>query len=395
MNKIILNTGVQSFIRNYSSSDILAVLLQNQHFEGITNKELVQQLQSRKKCREKLPTWYKTPLIYYSPKLSIEQSSSEITAAYKAELVSGNSLVDITGGFGVDSYYLSKSVSELTYCEKQEDLAAIAHHNFEVLDASNISVHTTDGLDFLKASDQKFDWVYLDPSRRTRDQSRVFRLEDAEPALPDSLDIIWTRTDRVLLKTSPWLDISHGMDILENIREIHVVSVDNEVKEVLWVLARDFSSDPEITAVNIKRGKTQYFNFSKSEERASESEFSLPGTYLFEPNSAILKAGAFKLLGSRLGLKKLHEHTHLYTADTLVEFPGRRFKIDKVMSYKPRDIKKLSIDKANISIRNFPISVKELRQKFRIKDGGDVTIFFTTDCDNQLTVLICSRLTEV
>ena len=389
MNKKVLNTGVQSFIRNYSSSDILAVLLQNQHFDGIGNKELVQQLESRKKCRDKLPTWYNTPLIYYPLKQSIEQSSSEITARYKTDLVSGKSLVDITGGLGVDSYFLSQTMSELIYCEKQEDLAAIASHNFDVLGASNIAVHNVDGLTFLKASQRNYDWVYLDPSRRNPDQSRVFKLEESEPVLPKSLDILWTKTDRMLIKTSPLLDISQGMDSLQNIKEIHIVAVQNEVKELLWVLERGFKYTPQITAVNIIRGEEQYFNFSKKEESTAKSDFGLPGRYIYEPNSAILKAGAFKLLGSRLGLKKLHEHTHLYTANKLIDFPGRRFKVDRVMPYKPRELRRLSIEKANITTRNFPIAVKELRQKFRIKDGGDITIYFTMDCDGQLIVLIC------
>ena len=225
MNKDILNTGIQSFIRNFSSADILAVLLQKQHFKGIDNKELVEQLESRRKCKNKLPKWYQTEAIYYPPKLAIEQSSSEQAAIYKSQLVSGDSLVDLTGGLGVDSYYLSKSVGRLIYCEKQTELAEIARHNLLQLGATNIHVQSGDGLSFLKFEKGKFAWIYLDPSRRADDQSRVFRLEDTTPSLPDSLDILWSKTDQILIKTSPLLDISLGIGLLKNVKDIHVLAI--------------------------------------------------------------------------------------------------------------------------------------------------------------------------
>ena len=394
MNKQILNTGVQSFIRNFSSADILTVLLQKQHFEGIDNKELVEQLESRKKCKSKLPKWYYTEAIYYPPKLAIEQSSSEQAAIYKSQLISGDSLVDITGGLGVDSYYLSKSVRQLVYCEKQKALAEIAKHNFLQLGATNINVQIGDGLSFLESKKGKFDWVYLDPSRRANDQSRIFKLEDTTPSLPESLDILWSKTDHILIKTSPLLDISLGIELLKNVKEIHILAIKNEVKELLWVLESKYIDEPHVLAVNMDKEKVQSFSFKRSEEIESKSVFALPEEYIYEPNTAILKSGAFKILGRRLGLKKLHEHSHLYTSKKLIEFPGRRFKVEITMQYKPRELKKLAIEKANFTTRNFPYSVPDLRKKFRIKDGGESTIFFTTNCLDQLTVLICSPISD-
>ena len=392
MNKNILNTGVQSFINNFNTGDILAVLLQKQHFEGIENKELVEQLQSRQKCQTKLPTWHRTPLIYYPPKLSIEQSSSEATAQYKSELVRGESMMDMTGGFGVDSYFFSRRVQQLFYCEMQADLAEIAAHNFNQLGVKNIGVHHGDGLTFLASREGRFDWVYLDPSRRIRNNDRVFKLQDAEPAIPDSLEIIWKKTDKILIKTSPLLDISQGIEILANTKEVHVVALENEVKELLWVLQNEYKGEPQIITVNIKRGDDEIFAFNKSEEKLAISDLSPPLDYLYEPNSAILKAGAFKLLGKVLGLNKLHEHSHLYTSEKLVGFPGRRFAIDWVMNYKPRDFKKMGIKRANIKTRNFPYSVEWLRKKFSIKDGGESTLIFTTDMEDQLIIIHCKRI---
>lgn len=394
MNKNILNTGVQEYICNFSNNDILAVLLQKQIFTAIDNKELVQQIQSRRKCIKKLPTWYDTPRIYYPPKLSIEQSSSEITARYKSQLISGRNLIDLTGGFGVDSYFLSQAVDQHTYCEKDPELALIASHNFEVLGATNIEEYQGDGLQFLAQSDRTFDWVFLDPSRRIDAKKRIFLLGDAEPPLPDTLPIIWRKTNHILIKTAPLLDLLAGMTALGSVKQIHVVALRNEVKEVLWVLEKDFRGKALIKTINIRKGPDQEFNFKLSEEKEAQCAIGAPDKYIYEPNAAILKSGAFKLIAERLKLSKLHEHSHLYTSRDLKEFPGRRFKLDKNIPYNTKTITQLQIAKANISTRNFSISVPELRRKLQIKDGGDLTLFFTKDHRGNLVVLLCSPIPD-
>ena len=392
MNKRILNTGVQEYIRNFSSSDILSVLLKDQIFDGIDNKELVQQLEGRSKSKKKLPLWYKTPGIYYPPKQAIEQSSSEVAARYKSSLLSGDSLVDITGGLGMDSYLFSKVFRTVAYCEKQEDLAAIAESNFRVLNADNIDVVPGDGLKYLGESKGVFDWVYLDPSRRAGKDQRVFLIGDYDPPLPDCLKLVWKHTSNIAIKTSPLIDISSGIDLLEHVHHVHVVALQNEVKELMWLLHKNSGSEPHITAVNIGKEKTQRFSFTRSEEKSAISTYGPSKDYIYEPNAALLKSGAFKTVGARLGLNKLHEHSHLYTSDRLVDFPGRRFQLIETMGYSSKNMKRFKAEKANISTRNFPESVASLRKKYRIRDGGDLTLFFTRDYREQLIVLLCSRV---
>lgn len=394
MNKKLLNTGVQQYIRNYNKDDILAVALQKQIFEGIDNKEVVQQLEGRKKCSEKLPHWYSTPGIFYPTRRALEQSSSELTAVYKSKLVSGKTLVDITGGFGVDSFFLSRRVDRLTYCELSPELAAIAKHNFKTLGAENIASEATDGLKFLEGLTAPVDWIYLDPSRRDAHQKRVFQLKDMDPPLPASLPYLWQKTDKLLIKTSPLLDISSGLKELESVKEVHIIAVKNEVKELLWVLEKDFQEDIQILAINLTRGKKEVFSFRWQEEKSTSCEYGGCGKYLYEPNAAVMKSGAFKLIARRYGLRKLHEHSHLYTSDILKEFPGKRFRLEDSFKYNRKNIKRFGIQKANITTRNFPYSVAALRKKHRIADGGEQTIFFTTDHMGELEVLLCRPIAK-
>ena len=370
----------------------MSVALKKQLFQGVSNKELVQQIEGRRKCKRKLPNWYKTPLIYYPNRQAIEQCSSESTAAYKSRIITGSSLLDLTGGFGVDSYYFSKSFSQITYCERQEDLAEIARHNFEKLDAKNIKVLAIDGLEFLNNSDQKFDCIYLDPSRRKKTGQRIISLIDAEPSLPESLSPIWQHTDLVLIKTSPLLDIVSGLKVLGEVKEVHIVALENEVKELVWVLQKGCFKETEIKSINIKSAGDQSFNFYLVEERSSKSVYGKALKYIYEPNSAILKAGAFGLIGQRYGLLKLHPHTHLYTSDKIREFPGRRYKLIDSFSYNTRLINRLKLRRAHIIGRNFPKSVEELRKKFKLKEGGDKTLIFTRDPKGALVVLLCRQI---
>ncbi len=395
MNKNILNTGVQEYIRNFSSHDILAVILQKPLFEGLENKELAQQIIGRRKCEKKLPTWFRTDQIYYPARHAIEQSSSEITARYKAELVSGKSLIDLTGGFGVDSYFFSTKIERVIHCEREAELSEIAAHNFQILGADNIKSLHSNGIEFLKNIEEQFDWVYLDPSRRKADRKRVFLLSDSEPSLPEILPLLWTTTKNILIKTSPLLDINSGMGILGNVREVHILAINNEVKELLWILKKGFEEEPGIKAINIRKDGEQIFEFKLSEEKETTCNYGPPNKYLYEPNSAILKAGAFRLAAARFGLSKLNQHTHLYTSDELVEFPGRRFEIESVFDYNRKKISQLNLKRANISARNFAVSVDELRQKFRIREGGNQTLYFVRDFRNKLIVLQCSVIPKV
>lgn len=393
MNKNILNTGVQKFIKNNCNTDIVSVLLKKPIFEGISQKELVEQLEAKKKCEKKLPTWFKTPNIYYPKKLNIEQTSSEKTAAYKSQIVTGKSLFDLTGGFGVDSYFFFKKIDTIFYSEINSDLSQIASYNFKILGAKNIKVISSDGIKFLENKKERFDWIYIDPSRRNDLKGKVFRLSDCIPNVIEHIDTLFSKSDNILLKTSPLLDISQGIEELQNVSEIHVVAVDNEVKELLWILKREYEESPLIKTINLK-SIAESFDFILNSEKETVATFTEPQQYLYEPNAAILKSGAFKLIGNRFFLKKLHEHSHLYTSDELIEFPGRRFKVENVLRYNKKVLVGLNIKKANITTRNFPKRVADIRKKHKIKEGGGVYLFFTKNFEGQLIVIICSRVSN-
>ena len=391
MNKKLLNTGVQEFITQHLNTDIMSVLLKKSPFEGISVQELAQQIESKKKCRSKLPIWFKTPAIYYPKKLSIEQTSSEITARYKAECIQGNLLLDITGGFGVDSFFFSRRFKKVWHCEIDKELSEIAGYNFKILNAQNITTTVEDGIEFLRQSDQKFDWVYIDPSRRDDIRGKVFKLSDCFPNIPEQLDILFKKTANILLKTSPLLDLSAGIEDLQFVKDIHVVGVNNEVKELLWVLNKGFKEEPTINTINFNKDGKEVFHFRSEDEKKTVSNYAAPSKYLYEPNAVILKSGGFKSIGTRYSLKKLHVHTHLYTTDNLLKFPGRRFKIIQNIPYNKKELRSLKIEKANITTRNFSDSVADIRKKFNIKEGGDVYLFFVTDIYGAFRVLQCSK----
>ncbi len=392
MNKLILNTGVQSFISENWNTDIVSVLLKKPVFHGISQKELANQLEAKKKCKEKLPTWFNTEGVYYPNKLNIEQTSSEQTAAYKSGLVSGKTLVDVTGGLGVDAYFFSKKIATVFHFEIDAGLSEISTHNFAVLNQKNIRCFSENGIEHLKETDQKYDWVYVDPSRRSDIKGKVFLLKDCIPNLPEHLSMIFEKSTNVLVKTSPLLDITQGIKELKHLKEIHVVAVQNEVKELLFILEYGFNREIEIKTINLVKGQEETFDFRLKDERQLAISFGLPETYLFEPNAAILKSGGFKSIAVAFGLNKLHRHSHLYTSDKLVDFPGRSFKIMNTLPYSKKTLKTLEANKANITTRNFPLTVAELRRKHKIKDGGDRYLFFTTDLNDKLILLECKKV---
>ncbi|NNL08629.1 MAG: class I SAM-dependent methyltransferase [Croceitalea sp.] len=391
MNKSILNTGVQLFIKNNWNTDIMSVLLKKPLFKQVSQKELAEQLEAKKKCKDKLPLWFNTPKIYYPNKLHIEQTSSEITADYKAKIVGGKTLLDLTGGLGVDTYFFSKIVDHIWHCEINPELSKIAAHNLAILGCANITFVQNDGVEFIKSNLAAYDWIYVDPSRRSDAKGKVFLLEDCLPNMTKNLQLLFHSTKNVLIKTSPLMDISKGIDELEAVKEIHVVAVANEVKELLWVLEKGFEGDIKIKTVNLLPGQSQVFEFWRDEESSAISEYGVPNKYLYEPNAAIMKSGGFKSVGNYFGVDKLNEHSHLYTSSQLTAFPGRRFIIEEIVPYRKKELQKLGISKANITTRNFPLTVVTLRKKLKIKDGGDDYLFFTKGLDDQLLVIRCRK----
>ncbi|MFS4457173.1 THUMP-like domain-containing protein [Maribacter sp. 2304DJ31-5] len=387
MNTYILKKEVQGYISDNLQMDPLKLLFKKTIFPHILQKELVEQIESKARSKKKLPTWFSREGIYYPNKLNISQTSSETTAEYKSKLVNGETLADLTGGFGVDSYAFSKKVKRVFHLEKNESLSAIAKHNFSILDANTIETFAEDGIKFLSMADQHFDWLYIDPSRRAKNNEKVYFLEDCEPNVIEHLELFLSKSPNILIKTGPLLDISTGLKQLKHTREIHIVALNNEVKEVLWILQRNYKDTVALKTINIKKEATETFDFKMEEEKNAQVHCSEPLTYLYEPNSSILKAGAYRLIGERFGLKKLHQHSHLYTSNELISFPGRRFKIGTLGPYNKKTMKSIGVKKANITTRNFPYSVAAIRKKTKLTDGGTRYLFFTTNLKKELIVL--------
>ena len=273
------------------------------------------------------------------------------------------------------------------------ELSEITEHNFKELGVGNCTFFAGDGLVLLQNSEEKFDWIYLDPSRRSDVKGKVFLLKDCLPNVPDNLELLFLKSNNVMMKTSPLVDISQGISELKGVKEIHVVAVKNEVKELLWILEKESSGDILIKTVNLIGEDKQEFEFALSSEGNQDPKYSLPLNYLYEPNSAILKSGAFNQVSVQLELFKLNKHSHLYTSQDLIPFPGRSFEIKEVIPFQKKVLKKrFGGSKTNITIRNFPKKVDELRKDLNIKDGGDVYLFFTTNRTGEKVCLVCGKV---
>ena len=318
MNTTILNTDVQQFINAHLNTDITSLLLKGISFKDIDTKAIIEQIEAKKRCKTKLPTWFNTNTIYYPNKLNIEQTSSEKTAAYKAGLISGNTLIDLTGGFGIDAYYFSKRVETVTHCEINEELSKMVQHNNIKLGVANMTCIAENGIEVLKRLNKPFDWIYVDPSRRDVSKNKVFLLTDCEPNVKTFQGLFLKYAKHVMLKTSPLLDISATLSALKHVKCVHIVAVNNEVKELLWILERDYTGDVEINTINLQKDQQQNFNFKLKDESNSTSDYSEPLTYLYEPNAAILKAGAFNTV-TKLSVQNSYVH--------------KGFKIDEIQGF--------------------------------------------------------------
>ncbi|KOS05021.1 SAM-dependent methyltransferase [Flavobacterium akiainvivens] len=387
----LLQPEIQEFIKQHTHDDVSKLALQKNPFSGVEWVEVVNQVAARQKAETKLPTWFGKNSIIYPSKISVEQTSSETAARYKSGLVSGDALIDMTGGFGIDDYYFSKAVRHVTHCEMNVGLSAIAKHNFEVLGADNIECLPGDSLDVLTLTDRKWNWMYIDPSRRNDAKGKVFMLKDCLPNVPDLLSTYFEYTDNIMVKTAPLLDISAGLKELHSVKAIHVVALNNEVKELLWILQKGFEGYPLTVAVNLTKTGIEVFENPMGNEAIPT--FSLPKKYLYEPNAAIMKAGAFNEVSKHYGIGKLHTNTHLYTSDESIAFAGRRFEIEAVIPYQKQEIKQhIEGKRMNVSTRNFPLTPQELLKKWKIKDGGDTYAFFTTNLTNEKVVLLCRKV---
>ena len=390
MNSRILHPEVQQFISDNLNTEIIRLILKGSPFEKISVQEIANQIIAKEKSRKKLPTWFATDNIYYPTKVSIEQTSSEIAAKNKLDLITGASIIDITGGFGIDAYYFSKQFKKVIHCEINKELSTIVKHNITLLKIKNIEIFTGDGLQFLKKTQKKFDCIFIDPSRRNNIKGKVFLLKDCLPYIPPKIDFLFSKANQILIKTSPILDITNTINDLKFVKKIQVIAINNEVKELLFLLENNYTKEIIIEAVNYQKDEIQKLNFEYPSNTLST--YNQPLKYLYEPNAAILKSGGFHEVSQQLNISKLHQHSHLYTSNELIDFPGRSFIIENNIIYDKKKIKKLvGNENANITIRNFPKSVAQIRKETKIKEGGNLFIFFTTNLENKQIVIFCKK----
>lgn len=387
----------RQFVKEHAGDDLNRLLLSASRYPSIDVPFAVEQIASRRQIKDKLPSWYVNDALLFPSKISAEQCSSEQTASYKQRLVeAADSLCDLTGGLGIDSFYFSRKVSRVTYIERFPAYCDAARNNFAALGAANVTIIEGDSTQLL-AGLPLFDVFYIDPARRGDGNKRVFALFDCEPDLPALLPELFRHAPKVIAKLSPMADIQLTLDLLPGTTEVHVLSVKNECKELLFVVERDASTaSPIIHCINFNSNdREESFTFTLENERREELH-TTDGikNYLYEPNASLLKAGAFKSVAARFGLHKLHVSSHLYTSDSPVDdFPGRRFVVEEVYPFSGKLCKNLSkeIPQANITVRNFPLSVDELRKRTKIADGGAVYLFATTLADNSKILVKCRK----
>lgn len=396
-----LNEATRAFIRAHTTDDVRQLALRGTKDPQVDLPFALQQIEGRQKAQLKLPEHFAKEEILYPVTQSMEQCSSSFTAAYKASLVKGESMADLSGGFGVDTFAFARHFRHCAYIEPQADLCDIVRHNATVFGLDNIAI--LQGTMEERLEDiGTVDWLYVDPSRRDSHGRRVVTLEACTPDLTQCLPQLRAHARTGLLaKLSPLIDLDSTLRQLPDTEEIHVVAVNGECKEVLFLLRFDQQSPQtpvRITAANIVNGVPGIFVFTREEEAEAHPELAAHlGNYLYEPNAAILKAGAFKCLATRLGIQKLHPHSHLYTSSNfLPDFPGRIFNVKEQIPFGKHAAAAVAAitDKANVSVRNFPLTAEELKMRLKLKDGSDYYLMGTTLSGGDKVLLLCTRAAQ-
>ena len=391
-----MNQATIDFIHEHAEADVRQLALQGTKNPEVDLSFALEQIAGRQKAKTKLPSWAAVDGIVYPPHLSMEQCSSEQTARYKA-LIAGKGalIVDLTAGFGVDMAFMSQAFQKAIYVERQAPLCAISSENFKLLGLNHIEVICADGIDYLHQLEHA-DLIFLDPARRDNHGARTYGIADCTPNILELRDELLKKADRVMLKLSPMLDWRKAVEDLGHVNEVHIVSVDNECKELLLILSKE-KKPLKLFCVN----NDQVFEGDQGDwlNERSIAEIRVPvpmssQAYLFEPNASIMKAGCFTLLEQRFNVSQLDKNSHLFVSDhDISDFPGRRFTIEKTTSMNKRELKTAlaGIDKANITVRNFPLSVAELRKRLKLKDGGNLYLFATTLADGQHQLFLCRK----
>jgi hypothetical protein len=381
-----MNQATTDFIREHAEADVRQLALQGTKNPEVDLTFALEQIAGRQKAKTKLPSWAAIDDIVYPPHLSMEQCSSELTAQYKASIAGkGALIVDLTAGFGVDMAFISQNYQKAVHVERQAQLCAISSQNYKLLGLNHIEVVCADGIDYLHQLNHA-DLIFLDPARRDNHGARTYGIADCTPNVLELHDELLQKADRVMLKLSPMLDWRKAVEDLGHVNEVHIVSVDNECKELVVVLeVRGQRSEVKEYTVNcinlLSNGAREEFKFCPADISLTSHLLPLTSSFLFEPNASIMKAGCFAALEQRFGVHQLDKNSHLFVSDKdISDFPGRRFIIEKTTSMNKHELKAAlaGIDRANITVRNFPMSVAELRKRLKLKDGGDIYLFATT-----------------
>lgn len=370
--------------------------------EGIRWKQVLPQMEARKKASEKLADWTSDPNLIFPVRLSVEQCSSQKTALWKQDLLrhripdaERTVFTDLTGGFGVDCWYISRIFKEARYVERDPQLCEIAGHNFARLGGTPISIYQEETESFLSRGSRIGGTAFIDPARRNELQQKLVALSDCTPNLIEIAPLLTFHFDCVLVKLSPMLDISLALRQLPHCGFVEVWAVQKECKELIVFL--DFKQSPpaEIPITAKHEGYADFTFTREAEKKISCPTTAQVQTYLYEPNIAILKAGAFQTIGHNFGLFKLHKNSHLYTSDQLIpDFPGRKFRILTHFGCKSAEVKTAmqGIDCCELTVRNFPLKAPEVRKKYRLRDGGKLTLFATTLASGEHRFLLCEKI---
>ena len=387
---IEVNQSTLDYIRQHADEDVRQLALRGHKCPDVDLQYALEQIAGRQKARTKLPSWAAIDGIVYPPHLSMEQCSSEVTARYKASIAGKGALfVDLTAGFGVDMALISQGFQKAVHVERQPQLCAISSENFRLLGLNHIEVFCGDGVAYLHTM-RHADLLFIDPARRDVHGGRTYDISDCTPNVLEILDEMLEKADRVMIKLSPMLDWRKAVADLGKVNEVHIISVDNECKELLLILSKT-KKPLRVFCVN----NDECFEVV---EGISSQPRPLPQDmrYLYEPNASVMKAGCFDLIEQRFGVVQLERNSHLFVSDKeILGFPGRQFLIEKRTSMNKRELKATlaDVDQANITVRNFPMSVAELRKRLKLKEGGDVYIFATTISDEGHQLLVCRKKT--
>ncbi len=375
---LILNETTKQFIRENLNADVPTLALKKAPV-GTDFSLALRQIAARQLLQKKVPEWAENEGLLFPAHLSIEQCSSEATAKYKANLLEGKTFVDLTGGLGVDTYYLSQQFQQTDYVERQTELCDLARHNFEVL-GTKINVWNETAEDYLNHCEPK-DCFFIDPARRDEHGRKTVSIADCTPDVAALQDLLLQKAKKVMVKLSPMLDISKALTEFYLVKDVHVVAVANECKELDFILERDYQGTTQFHCVNLLTPQPDLHFTLEEEQNCTCRMADGVSNYLYEPHPAVMKGGCFKLLTERFDIFKLHKNSNLYTSEQLVsDFPGRIFKVEGWAPFNKKVKQSLlaDVEKASIAVRNFPLSVAELRKKLHIADGDAIYLFATT-----------------